>query len=285
MELNKGMLTILSNLYIENPGAVIYICFLLLLLLTKVTLVIITYLKINNKINKIVKKQHIKNYKKDSFVLKLEQEYTDLLINNEHPKPKTFINEFILRQNTFILWFSRMINQGDFIFILLGILGAFIIILSAVLHVNLDGVQNIQELYNRLTVIISVLKPSLYIFLFSIICAILNNIVLKILNPYEKINVLKIALANYLKQIENKINNKNDSIEAINSLIQTIENNLLKFEDIIQDSFNDGFLYLKEVLLDKKEKNDSSIEIINKDNPTNKLSSKKDGDSINKKNN
>jgi len=65
MEYNKGILTILGNLYIENPGAVIFICFLLLLLLTISALVIITYMKINSKIKKLDKKELNNNLKND----------------------------------------------------------------------------------------------------------------------------------------------------------------------------------------------------------------------------
>src|SRR5690554_7303289 len=109
MEYNKGILTILGNLYIENPGAVIFICFLLLLLLTISALVIITYMKINSKIKKLDKKELNNNLKNDSFIKKLEKEYEDFLINKEYIKTNTFINQFILRQNTFVLWFSRII--------------------------------------------------------------------------------------------------------------------------------------------------------------------------------
>lgn len=246
MTANTGIIEILKMLHQENPWVVIYIYFLLLLLTIEVILILGFFYKLNSRMRSI-KKNHLE---KDNTLQELIKEYESLLNNyRENIRTDSFIKAYLHKRYNFVLWLSKITKQSDIFFLFLGLLGAFIIILMAVLQLNLDGLQSFEEFFSRIIVLLASLKPALYIFLFSIICAIINNMVYKLWNLEGKIETYKSLLENFLvNELKVQTSTHTYQLEAIDNLINTIENSIVKLEDIIGDTLTESIEDLEEKL-------------------------------------
>jgi hypothetical protein len=199
---------------------------------------------------KVTIKRIDKHYlEKDRFLIEIIKEYEGLLNHyRENIRTDSFINAYFYKHRSFIIRLSKITRESDFIFMFLGLLGAFFVILIATLNLNLEGVQNLDELFNRIVILLVALKPALYILLFSGICAILNNMACKIWNLEEKVEALKSLLENFLEnEVKGKIIQHSHHLEAIDNLIQTIENSIIKLEDTISDTLIEAFEDLTEM--------------------------------------
>lgn len=193
-------------------------------------------LKIIHNLKNLTKKMEEDKLTEDNFLLNLVNDYKSTLHNKDCQLKNldAYVNSFLARKKSYLLYIKEMLKQGDYIFILTGLFSSFIIILFGITNLNLDGVTGLSDLFASLSTLLFSLKLSLIIITLSIIFALLSNILLHFWNLDYRLDIFKSVLIDYLL---NSIGTNNSSHEKdlFLDLINAIEKNTLTIDKNINN--------------------------------------------------
>lgn len=196
------------------------------------------------KINKGIKDDIIRS----SFSKELIQEYKTLLERQRDlVNTRNFIDNYFLKKGKFKIALLNIIKNSDFIFLFIGLLGAFVITLFGIISINFEVITGFQDLFLQIEELVFVFKPAMFCFILGIISSIINKLLIKAFNLNDRINMIKLRLENYLENnIKYKYNRELKEIKLFEELIETINKGFIRLELSIEDSFNDSFTRIDE---------------------------------------
>ncbi|MFW6281881.1 MAG: hypothetical protein ACOC1O_03695 [bacterium] len=237
--------------FIHSNGLFIMIYFYLILLILIFNIFSIFYInKYLFDLNKIVKRDIVCE---NEFFGNLIEDFKSLLKRQRDLiDTKVFVNSYFSEHKKFTMFLINFIKKSDLLFLLLGLLGAFVITLLSIISLDFAGLNNFQELFSRMEGMINTLKPALFFLILGIIFALTMSIFEKIFNLNERLEHIKSRLVNFL---ENNLKYKYDrelrKIELFESLLETIDNSFLRLEDVLEDTIHDAIAELKDFAREK----------------------------------
>lgn len=260
--------------FIHSQGTYfsIYMYFIILLLLTEI---IILFL-VNFQMLKLERKIHIDSVKEDTFLSNLIKKYKESLERQyDIINTQSYIESYFANYSKIKFYLIYLIENSGFLFLLMGILGAFSVMLSAIVSIDFDGLTGFQGLYTRLEDVIYTFKPALFFLIVGIIAAIIINIFTKIFNINSRFKKIKFRLENYLENnLKYKYNKEIKQLRLFEKLIESINSNFISLEDVIEDSINDSFSEINETIAKYINSNTSNNSITEK--KTNQIASTKE---------
>ncbi|MFW6014891.1 MAG: hypothetical protein ACOCRK_00475 [bacterium] len=257
--LSEVMKIINNNIYIS-----IYIYFIISFLLLEIIYLIYTNIQLK-KITKNIKTNNQYNLKFLNIII----DRYNVLINNykENVDTSVFIDDYIYDNKRVMLYFNKIISESDAIFLLFGLLGSFTILSLSFLSVNLEGINNFNQLFDRFQIVLTAVKPAFFVFIVGVLSSLIINLLYRLFNTEERIKRVKVELRNYLENnIKGQVSKHSHQLEAINRLRETIEDSMLKLEDIIKDSMIDSFDELENILKKNQNKDNQEMTDNNKIN-------------------
>lgn len=238
---------IISFIHSQGLFFTIYVYFIISVLLLELS----SLFFLNFHLIKLGKNINIDSVEKDPFLEKLIKKYKKLL-NRQYDMVNTrsFIDSYFSKNSKIKFYLINLIENSGFFFLLLGIIGAFAVMLSAIVSVDFQGLTGFQGLYSRLEDVIYTLKPALFFIIISIISAIVINILSKIFDINSRFDKIKTRLENYLENnLKYKYNRELKQLDLFEKLIEVINSNFMGLEDVIEDSINDSFTEINETIL------------------------------------
>lgn len=250
-------LDIINYVVTGNTYLTIYTYFLLFIVFFETILLFIFNLKLKKKYY-IIKKNKINN---DPFLTQLLEDYRSKLeIQHDEVNTNVFIKDYFDEHNRFWLYLLSFIDQSDIIFLLIGLLAAFLNILTEVVSLNLTGISGFTQLYTRLEGMIISLKPALFFIITGIIASIITIIIKKVFNTDNRLSKFKLKLENYLENnIKHKYSKDLKKIKLIELLIQTIDNSFIQLENVLDDAIHESVAELKDFFRKKGERIEEKI--------------------------
>lgn len=243
---NLELKSIIDFIHTQGFYYVLYTYFLLLVLLTE----IITLFYLNYHLVKLGKDIYIDKLDNNPLLIDLKKKYKVLLERQyDLVNTRRFIDSYFSRYSKIKVFLINIIENSGFFFLMLGLVGAFIILLSAIISINFQGLAGFQELYDRLSEVISNLQPAAFSLILGIISAIIINIFLKLFDLNNRYDKIKLRLENYLdNNLKYKYNREFKQLKLFEQLIQNLNNNFMGLEDVIEDTISDSLSEINETI-------------------------------------
>ncbi len=238
---------IISFIHSQGLFFTLYIYLILFVLLSELS----SLFFLNYHLIKLGKSINIDSVEKNPFLEDLIKKYRELLSRQyDMVNTRSFINSYFSKNSKIKFYVISLIENSGFLFFLLGIMGAFIVMLSAIISINFDGLTGFQGLYTRLEGVIYTLKPALFFIIISIISAIFINVFSKLFAIGSRFENIKNRLENYLENnLKYKYNRELKQLELFEKLIDVINTNFMSLEDVIEDSISDSFSEINETIV------------------------------------
>ena len=249
------MLGLISNLnikdiinFIQSQGLffTIYIYSILILLVSELS----SLFFLNYHLIILGKSINIDSVEKNPFLEDLIKNYKELL-NRQYDMVNTqsFIDSYFSKNSKIKFYLINFIKNTGFFFLLLGIMGAFAVVLLAIISIDFEGLTGFQGLYSRLDGVIYTLKPALLFIIISIISAIVSNLLSKIFDINSRFKIIKIRLENFLENnLKYKYNRELKQLKLLEKLIEVINTSFMGLEDVIEDSISDSFSEINDTI-------------------------------------
>jgi len=237
-------LTLIMERVIQNSLFFdLFLYLLLSILIIEIVYLIRTNLILNRYINLILKNE----FKKDSFLTGLINNYQEQYKKNG--LDTGFIENYFVSNKRKLLKMAKFIERSGSLFIFLGFLGGFVILFVPLLNLDLTGLTGISDILERVSGLWFSLKTAFYSVVIGVACSIVINLVNKFWNTGENLDALKTCLDEYAaKKADKKLSNEEKQIEAINRLLESIENNFTRLEDTLEDTLNDSIGDIEQML-------------------------------------
>lgn len=242
MEISK----IIGFIHTQDFYFIIYTYFLLLVLLAEIA----ALFYLNYHIIKLGKKIYIDRIESESFFNDLIKKYTVLLKRQyDLVNTRSFIDSYFSRNSKVRELLIKIIENSSFFYLMMGLIGAFIVLLSAVISIDLQGLSDFEGLYTRLSSVIANLQPAAFFLIMGIISAIIINILSKIFDLSNRYKKIKVRLENYLdNNLKYKYNIEFKQLELFEKLIKNLHDNFLGLEDVIEDTVSDSLSEINETI-------------------------------------